>query len=77
MDPRTLWLAQPDDRYQPSPALRSAERAIYPLLRTQPPAPEWRVYDRAPAARWFRKAAASGGLTSGKPSPITTGRVTT
>ena len=36
MDPRTLWLARPDDRYQPSPALRSAERAVYPLLRAQP-----------------------------------------
>jgi hypothetical protein len=33
MDPRTLWLARPDDRYQPTPALRSAERAVYPLLR--------------------------------------------
>ena len=37
MDPRTLWLARPDDRYQPSPALRSAERAVYPLLRLRPP----------------------------------------
>jgi len=32
LDPRTLWLTRPEDRYQPSPALRRAERAVYPLL---------------------------------------------
>jgi hypothetical protein len=32
LDPRTLWLARPEDRYQASPALRRAERAVYPLL---------------------------------------------
>ena len=39
MDPRTLWLTRPDDRYQPNPALRSAERAIYLLLQPRPSAP--------------------------------------
>ena len=36
MDPRTLWLTRPDDRYQPNPVLRSAERAVHPFLRVRP-----------------------------------------
>lgn len=34
LDPRTLWLTLPEDRYEPTPALRRAERALFPLLRS-------------------------------------------
>lgn len=40
LDPRTLWLTLPEDRYQATPAMRWAERALFPLLRTgAPPRP--------------------------------------
>jgi hypothetical protein len=38
LDPRTLWLTRPEDRYEASPAMRRAERALYLLLRRPPPA---------------------------------------
>lgn len=37
MDPRTLWLTLPEDRYQSTPALRRAERALFQLLRSPAP----------------------------------------
>lgn len=37
LDIRTLLLLTPEDRYAPSASLRSAERAIYPLLREGTP----------------------------------------
>lgn len=37
LDPRTLWLTLPEDRYESSPALRRAERALYELLRKTTP----------------------------------------
>ena len=38
LDPRTLWLTLPEDRYQATPAMRRAERALFPLLRSGAPA---------------------------------------
>jgi len=38
LDPRTLWLTLPEDRYQATPAMRRAERALFPLLRAGAPA---------------------------------------
>lgn len=46
LDLRTLWLTYPEDRYQPSPGLRRAERAVYPLLRALLVAGEGRVVPR-------------------------------
>lgn len=37
LDPRTLWLILPEDRYESSPALRRAERALFQLLRKTAP----------------------------------------
>lgn len=37
LDPRTLWLTLPEDRYESSPAMRRAERALYALLRNPAP----------------------------------------
>ncbi len=34
LDIRLLLLETPEDRYEPSFAIRAAERAVYPLLRT-------------------------------------------
>jgi hypothetical protein len=33
LDLRLLLLETPEDRYEPSFAIRAAERAVYPLLR--------------------------------------------
>lgn len=33
LDIRTLLLGTPEDRYEPTPAIRAAERAALPLLR--------------------------------------------
>lgn len=38
LDPRTLWLTLPEDRYESTPAMRRAERALFQLLRK--PAPQ-------------------------------------
>ncbi|MBP9199846.1 MAG: hypothetical protein KBF47_07570 [Gemmatimonadales bacterium] len=34
LDIRLLLLETPEDRYEPSFAIRAAERAVYPLLRS-------------------------------------------
>jgi len=33
LDIRTLLLGAPEDRYQPTLAIRAAERAVFPVLR--------------------------------------------
>lgn len=36
LDIRLLLLETPEDRYEPSLAIRAAERAVFPLLRRPP-----------------------------------------
>jgi hypothetical protein len=48
LDPRTLWLTLPEDRYESTPAMRRAERALFPLLRV---AVSWARPAREPCLR--------------------------
>lgn len=36
LDIRTLLLLTPEDRYEPTLAIRAAERAVFPVLRKPP-----------------------------------------
>jgi hypothetical protein len=36
LDIRTLLLGTPEDRYEPTLAIRAAERAVFPALRKAP-----------------------------------------
>jgi hypothetical protein len=40
LDIRTLLLGAPEDRYEPTLAIRAAERAVFPVLQQPRPAPD-------------------------------------
>lgn len=46
LDPRTLWLTVPEDRYEANPVLRRAERALFQLLRSPAPVRSIRTGER-------------------------------
>jgi hypothetical protein len=52
LDIRTLLLGTPEDRYEPTPAIRAAERAVFVVLRkplVRHPAPSGQEGEQAGA----------------------------